>query len=175
VILLARHGQTAYNRELRFQGHLPVPLDAAGREQARELAEAAAARGDIVALWSSSLARALETASIVGERLGLSPRVDPRFAETDAGDWTDRAFADVQAADPERFAAFVRGDPDFAFPGGESFVEQEQRVAAGLADVRASGELPALVVCHAVTIRLALAHEGRDAGIPIPNGALVPL
>jgi broad specificity phosphatase PhoE len=175
LILLARHGQTAYNRELRFQGHLPVPLDDTGRAQAAELADAAARRGDIVALWSSSLARALETAQIVGERLGLEPRVDARFAETDAGDWTDRLFADVQAEDPDRFAAFARGDRSFAFPGGESFVEQERRIAAGLADVRSSGALPALVVCHAVTIRLALHHERRDTSIPIPNGALIEL
>ena len=46
--------------------------------------------------------------------------------ETDAGDWTDRTFADVQAEAPELFAAFVSGDPDFAFPGGESFAEQER-------------------------------------------------
>ena len=39
-IHLARHGQTAYNHEGRFQGHLPVPLDATGREQAAALAEA---------------------------------------------------------------------------------------------------------------------------------------
>jgi probable phosphoglycerate mutase len=178
VILLARHGQTAYNRELRFQGHLPVPLDATGRAQAAELAVAAAARGDIVALWSSSLARALETARIVGERLGLEPRVDARFAETDAGAWTDRYFADVQAEDPDRFAAFVRGERSFAFPGGESFIEQEQRIAAAVADVRASSELPALVVCHAVTIRLALFHEHGDGAVysmAIPNGALIEL
>jgi len=42
TIHLARHGQTAYNHEGRFQGHLPVPLDATGREQAAALAEVAA-------------------------------------------------------------------------------------------------------------------------------------
>jgi broad specificity phosphatase PhoE len=41
TIHLARHGQTAYNDEGRFQGHLPVPLDATGFEQAAELAEVA--------------------------------------------------------------------------------------------------------------------------------------
>ena len=55
--------------------------------------------------------------------------------ETDAGDWTDRLFADVQAEDPDGFAGFVEGRPDFAFPGGESFAQQGVRVAAALADV----------------------------------------
>ena len=55
--------------------------------------------------------------------------------ETDAGDWTDRSFADVQAEAPELFAAFLAGDPGFAFPGGESFAEQETRVAGALDDI----------------------------------------
>lgn len=180
MILLARHGQTAYNRELRFQGHLPVGLDATGREQAQELARLAAARRDIAALWCSPLVRARETADIVAAALGLEPREDARFAETDCGDWTDRPFADVAAEDPEGFAAFARADPDFRFPGGESFAEQAQRVAAGLADVRAGGVLPALVVCHRGVMRLALvaAHPDGDDSLraaEIPNAALVEL
>jgi broad specificity phosphatase PhoE len=177
VILLARHGQTAYNRELRFQGHLPVPLDETGREQARELARLAAARGDVAALWCSPLARARETADVVAEAIGLQPREDARFAETDCGDWTDRSFAEVDAEDPEGFAAFVRADPEFRFPGGESFAEQAVRVAAGLQDVRA-GELPALVVCHRGVMRIALVAAHDDDGLRalhIPNAALVEL
>lgn len=163
MILLARHGRTAYNAEGRFQGHLPVPLDETGRAQAAGLAEAAAGRG-IVALWCSTLARARETAAVVGQRLGLEPRPDARFAETDCGDWTDRPFSEVQAEDPDGFARFAASERGFRFPGGESFEEQQARVADGLAALRASGELPALVVCHGVTIRLALAHvTGDDA------------
>ena len=63
--------------------------------------------------------------------------------ETDAGDWTDRAFADVIAEAPEAFAAFAAANADFAFPGGESFAQQEVRVSAALDDVEA-GALPAL-------------------------------
>jgi broad specificity phosphatase PhoE len=177
VILLARHGQTAYNRELRFQGHLPVPLDETGRAQARELAQLAAARGDIAALWCSPLARARETADVVAAALGLEPREDARFAETETGDWTDRPFAEVNDEDPDGFAAFVRSDPRFRFPGGESFAEQATRVAAGLQDVRA-GALPALVVCHRGVMRIALAAAHGDDGLraaEIPHAALVEL
>ena len=175
MIWLARHGQTAYNHARRFQGHLPVPLDETGREQARALAREAAAR-DWGALWCSPLERALQTARIVGEAIALAPRPDERFAETDCGDWTDRSFDQVQAEDPEGFRRFVEADPAFAFPGGESFAQQGERVQAGLADVRA-GELPALVVCHRGVMRLALTHargEGLSA-IAVPNASLVEL
>lgn len=176
MILLARHGRTAYNAEGRFQGQGAVPLDATGRAQANELAEVVAARG-IAGLWSSPLARALQTAEVVAARLGLELHEDARFAETDAGDWTDRSFADVQASDPDAFARFVEGDAGFAFPGGESFVQQAARVAAGLQAVRATGVSPALVVCHGITIRIAMTDMGRERllAAPIGNAAVVEL
>jgi broad specificity phosphatase PhoE len=175
-VYLARHGQTAYNLEGRFQGQLPVPLDEKGRAQAAELAERAAEHGFAV-LWSSTLLRARETAEIVAARIGLKPQEDARLMETDAGDWTDRPFGEVQAEAPELFAKFIAGDPTFAFPGGESFAEQEVRVGAALDDVE-RGPRPALVVCHGMVIRAAL--SGRTGhwlpnGQRVPNGALVPL
>jgi broad specificity phosphatase PhoE len=176
VIWLARHGETAYNAERRFQGQGTVPLSERGLEQARELAGEAAGHG-FASLWSSPLPRARQTAEVVAERLGLAIADEPRLMETDAGDWTDRPFAEVQASDPERFAAFVAGDPAFAFPGGESFSAQQERVSAALADIRAAGPLPALVVCHRNSIRLALerAHGRRLALEDVPNGSLVAL
>lgn len=178
TIHLARHGQTAYNHEGRFQGHSPVPLDATGREQAAALAGVAAGV-EIVSLWCSPLLRARETADVVAARIGLQPIEDARFVETDTGDWTDRSFAEVRAEDPEGFARFERSDPSFRYPGGESFAEQSARVQAGLADLRAQpAALPALVVCHRGVIRLALvgALGNEAAGArEIANASLVTL
>jgi broad specificity phosphatase PhoE len=178
MIHLARHGQTAYNAEGRFQGHLPVPLDDTGRAQAAELAESAA-RVELRSLGGTPLARARETAGIVGARIGLEPVDDARFAETDTGDWTGRSFAEVRAEDPEGFERFQVSDPGFRYPGGESFAEQSDRVQAGLADLRAKpAALPALVVCHRGVIRLALAAatgQAEAGGREIPNASLVTL
>jgi len=175
-VYLARHGQTAYNLEGRFQGQQQVPLDDTGRAQALELAERAAAYA-FRALWCSPLLRARETSDAVAARIGLVPQQDARLMETDAGDWTNHTFADVRARAQEQFDAFAAGNPSFAFPGGESFAEQEVRVSAALRDVEA-GTLPALVVCHGMVIRAALANRAghRVARFErVPNGALVPL
>ncbi len=97
--------------------------------------------------------------------------------ETDAGDWTDRFFTDVRGEAPELFDAFASADPGFAFPGGESFAQQEVRVNAALERVQA-GALPALVVCHGMVIRAALHTRARPGQIPfrrVPNAAIVPL
>jgi broad specificity phosphatase PhoE len=175
-VYLARHGQTAYNLEGRFQGQLPVALDDTGILQAHELAERAAEHG-FTALWCSPLLRARETAQIVSAEIGLEPKEDARLMETNAGDWTDRPFGEVRAESPELFAKFIAGDPSFAFPGGESFAQQEVRVGAALDDVE-RGMLPALVVCHGMVIRAALsvrAGEWLPGGQRVANGALVPL
>ncbi len=175
-VFLARHGQTAYNHEGRFQGQQAVPLDDTGRAQAGVLAERAAGYR-FAALWCSPLLRARETAEIVSARLGLELREDARLMETDAGDWTDRTFADVQSEAPGLFELFFTGDPSFAFPGGESFAAQEIRVDAALRDVEA-GALPALVVCHGMVIRAALSARGGEwlpNGQRVQNGAIVPL
>jgi broad specificity phosphatase PhoE len=177
MILLARHGETTFNAERRFQGHSPrAVLTEEGIAQARELAEQAA-REDLVALYTSPLERARQTAAIVGERIGLEPVVDERFAETETGEWTDQRYDDV---DPALFEAWKHAGEGWRYPGGESLSEQQERVIAGLVDVTQAGRLPALVVCHRGTIRVALCHtqqRGLDvfSEIAVPNGEMVRL
>jgi broad specificity phosphatase PhoE len=180
ALFLARHGETNDNREpIKVQGFTDTPLNDTGRRQAAELAERAAPMG-FVSLWSSDLKRACETAEIVGQRIGLSVRLDPRLREANRGEWEGRRFIDIEREEPERYAAW-RGDPaTFRFPGGESLCDQLKRVLASLADVRRAGELPALVVCHGGSIRVALcARDPRELAafheFQVPNVALVPL
>ncbi|HEU4655908.1 MAG TPA: histidine phosphatase family protein [Capillimicrobium sp.] len=179
MILLARHGETPYNAERRFQGQGDVPLNERGVQQARELAELAKAE-PLAALYASPILRARQTAEIVAEAVGLEPRYDARFAEHDVGEWQDRLFDDVERDAPELWARWQAGGEDWRFPGGESLGEQQERVIAALVDVTQAGELPALVVCHRGVIRSALCHtrnENLDAyhRIAVPNGALVRL
>ncbi|MDQ1686872.1 MAG: 2,3-bisphosphoglycerate-dependent phosphoglycerate mutase [Frankiaceae bacterium] len=167
-VLLVRHGETDDNAAARFQGRIDTPLNDRGREQSRALAGALAGEG-LRALYSSPLARARETAEIVGEQLGLALVLDPRLMEADAGAWSGMLSADIIAADADAFAAWRARRPGFRFPGGESVEEQDARVAAALLDV-AAGPLPALVVTHGGAIR---AVEGLELpGGSVPNCAL---
>jgi broad specificity phosphatase PhoE len=180
TILLARHGETDDNIEpIRIQGRRDTPLNATGRAQAAELAERVAGEG-IASLWSSQLSRARETAEIVGARLGLEPVVDERLAEGDRGELEGRYWRDVAREDPELYAAWRRAGETFRFPGGESLREQMDRTLAALADVRAAGPLPALVVAHGGSIRVVRCSEdprGLDAfhDWVVPNVELVRL
>jgi probable phosphoglycerate mutase len=86
TLLLVRHGETDWNAAGRLQGHTDRPLNDFGRTQARRLAEQLADDG-IAAIYASDLARARETAEIVGERLGLPVAIDPDLREKDWGTW----------------------------------------------------------------------------------------
>ena len=179
MIVLARHGETTWNKDRRFQGQLDVELNDTGREQARALADRAAEHG-FAAIYTSPLVRARETAEIVGAALGLTPRVDDRLKEVHVGDWEGRYKEDLARDEPDAWAAFGHAGEDFRFPGGESLSEQQERVIAALVDITQAGDLPALVVCHRGVIRCALAHT-HNRGLDtyhewtVPNGELIRL
>jgi broad specificity phosphatase PhoE len=182
MILLARHGETDDNiPPLRFQGVTDTPLNERGRAQAHALAERVAREHPgVQALYCSQLSRARETATIVGAAVGLEPEADARFGEGDRGEWEGHLFPEIEARDPEWFAAFRRAGADFRFPGGESMQEHQDRMLAGLEDVRREGRSPAIVVCHRGSIRVALCHA-RGVGLDhfwefdVPNTALIEL
>lgn len=179
MILLARHGETDFNAEGRVQGWLDIPLNARGREQADALARSVARQG-LATVYTSHLARARATAEAVGATVGLEPVVDERLAESHRGTWEGRLLAEIAHDDPELWAAWHRAGEAFRFPGGgESLGEHRDRVVAALEDV-ARGPLPALVVTHGGSIRMAMAaRDPRGLGafhaVEVPNAALIPL
>lgn len=180
-VVLARHGETDDNLEPpRFQGFRDTPLNATGRAQAQALGARIADEGTIRSIWASDLSRARDTAQAVATVTGLEVRCDPRLREGNRGRWEGRLFADVEADDPELYAAWRRPDRDFRFPEGESLAEQQARVTAALHDIQAGSPPPALTVCHGGSIRVMLCAADPDGlaafhRFTIPNTAVVAL
>lgn len=179
MLFLARHGETAYNAEGRFQGQARVGLTERGVDQAHALARTAAER-EWRALYCSPLPRARQTAAVVGAAIGLEPREDVRFMEADAGTWTDRLYTEIETDDPDGWAAYHATDPAFGFPGGETLAQLTARVFDGFAAVHDAGLLPALIVCHRGVIRSARCRADPRglAGFvswDVPNGTVEPL
>jgi broad specificity phosphatase PhoE len=142
TILLARHGETDWNREGRWQGWADPPLNDTGRAQAGALAlELRATPFD--AAYSSDLRRASETAAIVAAPHGVPVVLDRDLREIDVGSWSGLTRAEIA----ERF-------PDGRRPDGETHEQQATRVRAAV--VRIAREHPGarvLVVGHGGTIR----------------------
>jgi 2,3-bisphosphoglycerate-dependent phosphoglycerate mutase len=165
TIHLARHGETDWNRDLRWQGHADPPLNDVGREQARVLAESLAATG-LTAVYSSDLRRAFDTAGIVAARLGLPVTVDPRLREIDVGSWEGFTLAEIADASPE---AVVRWEQhgEHTWEGGETHDQMFARVRAAVRAIaeRHDGE-EVLVVAHGGPIR---ALKALAAGLDYPR------
>jgi broad specificity phosphatase PhoE len=170
-ILLARHGETPATRRRLVLGRRELQLTERGRRQAERLAEAVAGAG-LARIYASPTGRTMQTAAIVGARIGLATIVDERLVETHKGRWEGRRRDEVKAREPRVYDALRRAPHRFRYPGGEALAEHQHRVRAALRDV-ARGPLPALLVCHAGTIRVALAL-GLDGGLSEAREISVP-
>jgi broad specificity phosphatase PhoE len=138
TLLLVRHGETDWNAEGRLQGQTDRPLSDFGRRQARGLADELHDE-KLEAIYSSDLARARETAEIVGGRLGLPVVLDPGLREKDWGTW-------------EGLTAIERDRVEFV---GESTEAHEGRILAALRRIaeRHPGDGRVLVVTHGGSMR----------------------
>jgi broad specificity phosphatase PhoE len=155
-MLLLRHGQTALSVERRYSGHGDPELTELGHQQAAAAAARLAAVPDVVAVLSSPLRRARQTASAVAEATGAPLLVRERLIETDFGGWEGLTFAEAKARDPELHAKWL-GSEDVACPGGESFVDVGRRVDEERAAV--VEEFPGatvVLVSHVTPIKLLL-------------------
>lgn len=159
TIFLARHGESDWNVEKRFQGHSDRPLTERGRKQAHALADLVASE-KIDAVYTSPLSRARETAEIVAARAGLEPVALPELREVDTGNWSGLSRADVEARFPEGFTRWRSGGS--GWEDGETYEEMGERVIGALrtiAEDHPDGRV--LVISHGGPIRaIHAAAEG---------------
>jgi probable phosphoglycerate mutase len=165
TLLLIRHGENDYLAKNKMPGRIPgIHLNKRGREQAAELARTLS-RLPIKALYSSPLERAVETAEPLAQSLGLGIQLHPDLTDTDVGEWEGRSW---KALGRTRLWKVVQETPSqFRFPGGETFVQAQERVTRTLdAIAEAHADELVAVVFHADPIKLAVAHY---LGLPLDN------
>lgn len=152
-----------------WQGQSDSPLSERGQHQARALAAGLRDRR-VAALLTSDLARALETAQVVGEVLGLEPRLEPGLREMDVGCWSARSHAEIKERWPADYARVRAGEWQVRPGGGETRREVRLRVQDVLERVRREtrGETVA-VVTHLGVLRSLL------PGIQLGNAECVEL
>src|SRR5262245_41383271 len=110
LVYCIRHGESCYNAEGRLQGQSHTPLSPLGRRQAEALAATLGTR-PVTAVYSSPLARAVQTAEPLAAALGLSVETDPRLMEIDVGVFQDLLHADIPDRYPAETAAWRASDP----------------------------------------------------------------
>lgn len=164
-ILLARHGETAWNAEGRYQGQSDIPLSPVGEAQARALGERLR-HVPITRAVASPLSRARQTAELaLGDRAGLLT-TDAGLMEIAHGDWEGLLACEIGARDPDRLQAWRDTPHQVLMPQGESLQHVFDRAWPAL--LRAADGLgpddTLLLVAHDAVNRVLLCHV---LGIPL--------
>lgn len=150
TVLAVRHGETAWNRESRIQGHLDIPLSPLGLAQAQRLAQALAGE-PLDAIYASDLGRARQTAAAVAERVGLPVQEDAGLRERGFGCFEGLSWSEIESRWPEQALRWKRRDPDFGAEGGERLWDFY---------ARAVGAVERLAQAHPGQTLLVVAHGG---------------
>lgn len=163
-LIIIRHGETDFNAEGRFQGHIDRPLNATGIAQAEAVARRIAGmRADT--LYCSDLLRAQQTARIVGQTHGLTPCLDPKLRERHLGVIQGLTAAEAMQQIPDVFHSYKQGIPDYVVPQGESRQQFQDRTIAALTEIASANQQKhVLVIAHGGTIDCIFRHT---CGIPL--------
>jgi broad specificity phosphatase PhoE len=133
-LCLVRHGQTDWNLEGRYQGQSDVSLNGNGCAQSRSLAEQLKGQ-PILAIYTSSLQRAKETAEIIAAAVHLPITSEPRLAEINQGEWEGQLVDVIKARYTELWHQRTVDPASLRPPGGETVEEVARRVHAALNDI----------------------------------------
>jgi probable phosphoglycerate mutase len=151
-VLVIRHGETAWNRESRIQGHIDIPLNDQGRWQAARLGQALADE-PLAAIYSSDLQRAHDTALAVGEVRGVPVVTTEALRERHFGEMEGLTHDEILRRWPVEGRRWRERDPTFGPHGGETLQAFYDR-------------------CVATATRLASAHPGQTIALVAHGGVL---
>lgn len=194
TFLLVRHGDNDLIKQGRLGGRLPgVHLNETGRTQAQATAQAIAqvkaqaaaqsaahkqvkkqaqkqannqTEAPVWRLYSSPMERAVETAEPIAQALGLEIVIRPGLLETNCGDWAGKTVKSLRRLKVWRE---IQNNPSqFRFPGGETFIECQQRIVGEIEFLRTQHAPKDTVICvsHADPLKLLVAHY---LGLPFDN------
>lgn len=177
-LYLVRHGETAWNRERRWQGRHGIPLTPLGEAQARAAGRRLAGLMRPAALYASPLPRAWQTALLIGDSCGLEPREEPDLQEVDVGSWQGMTADEAAQRFPAGHARWLAGDT--GWEDGETYSAMAERACRAVERLAAAhGEGDRIVaVTHGGPIRAIVTHaaglaaDGRRFFANGPNGSI---
>lgn len=158
TFFLIRHGENEFVKKGRLAGRLPeVHLNPKGQSQAQALAIKLAGT-PVSAIYSSPLERAMETAEPVAKALGKEIIQRPGLLEVNIGEWQGEK---IKGLSRHKLWKLVQWVPSrMQFPGGETFVQAQQRMVNEFEELSRLHEPKDLVLCfsHSDPIKLVVAH-----------------
>jgi broad specificity phosphatase PhoE len=166
-LVLWRHGRTEWNVTGRFQGQADIGLDPVGLDQAARAAPVLATF-DPIALYSSDLSRAYQTATFLAELVSLPIQTDKRLREINVGSWEGLLGAEIRAQNPDLAERIRQGEDVRRSPTGESPQEVAERMAEALGEIAdaAPDGSTVIVATHGLAARVG---SCRFVGLPFES------
>lgn len=179
TLYIFRHGQTDWNAEERFQGHLDIPLNETGKRQAQDLVPVLT-QSSIEAILSSDLSRAVETATIIARSLRISVFQDAGLREAHLGEAEGLTRPEIEKKLGfelvSKWKSSQISDADISYPGGETGNQVADRVFETLKKFLISHPhyLKVGVATHGGVIRRVMQRllPPNSPSVPIPNAVL---
>ncbi len=156
-IVLVRHGQTAWNREVRFRGQADVELDEFGLKQAEATGRYIATRWPVVAVYASPMQRAMKTAEAIARAHGLNAQPLEGLLDISFGEWQGLTPEEASERNPGLLRAWMDAPHTVHFPGGETLDIVRSRVVAALDElISRHDEQTVALASHTVVNRVLL-------------------
>jgi alpha-ribazole phosphatase/probable phosphoglycerate mutase len=173
-LLLVRHGETLSNIKKIYAGKGSESLTKKGIHQAIEVGEKLRSY-KVHALYSSPIERALQTAKIIGDSVGLDVIVDESFREMDLGIWEGLSENDIYLKYPEEWKLWKNRLVELKLPGRETLEDLLNRVLVRIKkNFRNAEKQNVLIVTHVAVIRVLLLWQAKKSlnfykTIHVPN------
>lgn len=155
-LFLIRHGETLWNKELKYQGHADIALSPTGLKQAKLAADALSSQ-PISAVYASDLSRAIATAEKIAEKFQLSVQQKPGLREISFGLWEGLTYAQIEKKWPGKAKQLFEDATSIKIPDGETFSAVQSRTITALEEIITENEGKTVaVVSHGAAIRALL-------------------
>lgn len=165
TVYLIRHGEITQFSPRRFVGRTDLPLTDRGRAQMDAVAFFLADRG-VARLLCSPLSRCVESATIIGQALGLAPQAVPDLREISLGAWEGLTVDEVRGRFPGSYEARGLDLAGFRPASGESFTDVQGRAWAAFKAILEEESTDVAIVAHGGVNRVLLC---RILGMPLEN------
>jgi broad specificity phosphatase PhoE len=156
-LILARHGETAWNVEKVFRGRADVDLDEVGIKQA-ELLGKYLSNWELEAIYSSPANRALDTANIVARYQAVAVRIAEGLIDFDYGEWQSLPEQKVKRLYPAILNEWHNNPHKVRMPGGEGLEDVRRRAVEVVNGILSRHQGNVLLVSHRVVIKVLICH-----------------
>jgi alpha-ribazole phosphatase/probable phosphoglycerate mutase len=174
---MVRHGEIPSNVKKIYAGTSPEGLTEKGIFQAGEVS-VKLKNFTVDAIYASPIHRAVQTAEIISEAIGIDFLVENAFRELELGPWEGLSEDNIEEKYPEKWRTWNTRPAELRLAGRETLQELQERVLKGIQDIyREASDKTVVVVTHVAIIRvLLLWHEEKSLNlyktIHVPNAKI---